>query len=135
VKSISPNGTATSGVVNYDVEVTLKESDERLRPDMTATTDIVTKVAENVVVLPNSAIKSDGSTKYVMVADTTGAGVKRVVKIGASDDTYTEVASGVKQGERVLTASATSSSSTSDGFRGPGMMMGAPPGGGRQGGN
>ena len=134
VKSIAPNGTNSSGVVNYSVEVALNEGDERLRPDMTATTDIVTNVAEAAVVVPNSAIKSDGATKYVLVSVNGGAGTRRTVKIGISDDTYTQVMTGVQQGERVLTASASSSATSNDrGFGGG--MMGGPPGGGRPGGN
>jgi len=135
VRSISPNGASTSGVVTYEVEVALDEGDERLRPDMTATTDIVTNMAENVVALPNSAIKSDGTTKYVLVLGADGTTQdRREVKIGASDDTYTEIVSGVTAGESVLTASATSTAaSDSGGFRGPGIMGGAP--GGDRGGN
>jgi macrolide-specific efflux system membrane fusion protein len=133
VRSISPNGTNSSGVVNYDVEVTLKDSDERLRPDMTATTDIVTKIANDVVVVPNSAIKSSGAEKYLQILSASGVSQKRTITIGASDDEYTEVVTGLKAGEKVLTASATSTSGSTDGgFRGPGLMGG---GGGRPGGN
>ncbi len=132
VKSISPNGTSSSGVVNYEVEIALKTGDERLRPDMTATTDIVTLTAQDAVAIPNSAIKSNGTTKYVQVLRGATGSVKRTVKVGVSDDTYTEIAGGLKAGEKVLTASATSTSSSTDsGFRGPGSIMGGPPGGGR----
>lgn len=132
IKSISPNGTSSSGVVTYDVELELTSGDARLRPDMTATADIVTRVATNVVAVPNSAVKSDGTTKYVQVSGTNGSAEKRVVKIGVSDETYTEIAQGLSAGDKVLTAAA-SGTGTGDGFRG-GMMMGGPPGG-RSGGN
>lgn len=136
VKSISPNGTTSSGVVNYAVEISLEDGDERLRPDMTATTDIVTRTATGAVAIPNSAIKSDGTTKYVQVSSGQTGSEKRTVKVGVSDDTYTEIASGLKPGEKVLTASATSSASSNEAeFRGPGGFMGGPPGGGARGGN
>jgi macrolide-specific efflux system membrane fusion protein len=135
VKSISPNGTTSSGVVNYAVEISLEDGDERLRPDMTATTDIVTRTATGAVAIPNSAIKSDGTTKYVQVSSGETDSVRRTVHVGVSDDTFTEITSGLKAGEKVLTASATSSSNASEeGFRG-GMMMGGPPAGAARGGN
>jgi len=134
VKSISPNAASSSGVVTYEVEVSLGTTDERLRPGMTATTDIVTHVAHDAVAVPNSAIKSDGTTKYVQVL-TNGAAEKRTVQVGATDDAYSEITSGLSAGEQVLTASATSSADSNAGeFRG-GMMMGGPPAGGRPGGN
>jgi len=136
VKSISPNGTATSGVVSYQVEISLSDTDKRLRPDMSATADIITQLAENAVAVPNSAIKSDGTTKYVQVLTSAGATEKRTITVGISDETYTQVTEGLAAGDAVLTATATSSSS-STAQRGPGggFMMGAggPPSGGRGG--
>lgn len=128
VKSISPNAASSSGVVTYEVTISLKDTDERLRPGMTATTDIVTRTAENAVAVPNSAVRSDGTTKYVQVLANGTATQKRTVQVGASDDTYTEITSGLSAGEKVLTASSTSSSSSSTGeLRGGGIMMGGPP--------
>lgn len=137
VKSISPNAASSSGVVTYEVEIALDESDARIRPGMTATTDIVTLTAENAVSVPNSAVKSDGTAKYVQVLTNGGRTEKRTVVVGASDDAYTQVTSGLKVGEQVLTATSTSSSSSDSGgeFRGGGMLMGGPPSGGRPGGN
>ncbi len=65
---ISPNGVNSSGVVSYDVDLTLSEQDPALKPDMTATVDIVTVVAKDTLAVPNSAIKVDGSQKYIEIA-------------------------------------------------------------------
>lgn len=134
VKSISPNGTATSGVVSYQVEISLEDTDKRLRPDMSATADIITQLAENAVAVPNSAIKSDGTTKYVQVLTSTGATEKRTVTVGISDETYTQVTDGLAAGDAVLTATATGTATTQRG-PGGGFMMGpgGPPSGGRDG--
>lgn len=126
VKSISPNGTSSSGVVNYAVQIELGQTDKRLRPDMTATADIVTRVAKDAVAVPNSAIRSDGTTKYVQTLDSSGATQKVVVKIGVSDEQYTQVTEGLSAGDKVLTASSTGTS-TQNSFRGGGMMMGGGP--------
>lgn len=140
VKSVSPNGTTSSGVVNYTVRLTLDAQDPRLKPDMTATADIKTQVASNVLTVPTSAVKSNGDTKYVMVVDQGGATKQQIVTVGLSDDSFTEIKSGLTQGAIVaLGTSATgsgssgSSSSSSSSRRAEGgFMMGAggPPSGG-----
>ena len=61
------HGTTTSGVVNYTVDIDLDTLDPSLRPDMTATADIKTLVAQSVLVVPNIASINEGSTKYVNV--------------------------------------------------------------------
>jgi multidrug efflux pump subunit AcrA (membrane-fusion protein) len=132
VKSISPNGTSSSGVVNFTVTLELDHQDGRLRPDMTATADIATQVAENVLTVPVAAVKSDNGSKYVVVMNGTQQ-VNTPVTVGVSDDSYTEIKSGVSEGAVVVTGSTTStssSSSSSSDTRGGGFMMGGPTGGG-----
>jgi membrane fusion protein, macrolide-specific efflux system len=133
VGAISPNGTSSSGVVNYTVDVNLDSLDPSLRPNMTATADIVTQVASNVLVVPSSAVKSSSGTKYVLVVDPSGQTKQQTVTVGVSDDTYTEVKTGVIEGANVSTGASTassSSSSTSSSKSGGGLMMGGPPSGG-----
>lgn len=135
VRSISPNAASSSGVVTYEVEIALEHVDERLRPGMTATTDIVTQTVEDAVAVPNSAVRSDGAEKYVQVLTDGTRTEKRAVEVGATDDTYTEVTNGLNVGEQVLTASATSTTNADDGeLKRGGMMMGGPPAGAGPGG-
>jgi macrolide-specific efflux system membrane fusion protein len=133
VGAISPSGTSSSGVVNYTVDIDLGSLDSKLRPNMTATADIVTQTASNVLAVPSAAVKTNGSDKYVLVLDPSGRSRQQVVTMGASDDTYVEVKSGVTEGQNVSTGSTASTSSTtkSSGATG-GLMMGggAPPAGG-----
>jgi len=136
VTLIAPNGTTSSGVVSYDVTVVLDDQPQGLRPDMTATADIMTQVAENVLVVPSTAVKTSGDTKYVEVLGADGSLTKVTVTLGVSDDTSAEIKSGLTEGATVVvgsttasTASATSSSSTGRGAGG-GFMMGGPPSGG-----
>jgi multidrug efflux pump subunit AcrA (membrane-fusion protein) len=133
VALISPNGTSSSGVVSYDVDITLDTQDARLKPDMTATADIQTLVAENVLVVPNAAVKSEGGTKYVQVMGQGGPPSKQTVTVGVADETNTEIKTGLTDGAVVLAGSTTGSgtSSSSGGRSGGGFMMGGgPPGGG-----
>ena len=72
VGAISPNGTTSSGVVNYTVDIKLDALDPSLKPDMTATGDITTLVVDAALVVPNAAVKKDGSIKYVNVVGADG---------------------------------------------------------------
>ena len=104
---ISP--TTVSNVVTYSVIVTVDNSDLKLKPGMTANVSIITAKNENVLCVPNIALKftpkTDG-TKYktqgLWIKD--GLKLTRIdIKTGASDDSYTEVISdNIKEGEKVL---------------------------------
>ena len=104
---ISP--TTVSNVVTYSVIVTVDNSDLKLKPGMTANVSIITAKNENVLAVPNIALKftpkTDG-TKY----KTQGLWVKNGLKIeridittGASDDSFTEVkGANIFEGEKIL---------------------------------
>ena len=104
---ISP--TTVSNVVTYSVIVTVDNSDLKLKPGMTANVSIITAKNENVLAVPNIALKftpkTDG-TKY----KSQGLWVKNGLKMerinittGASDDSYTEVkGENVYEGEKIL---------------------------------
>jgi macrolide-specific efflux system membrane fusion protein len=142
VKSIMPNATTSSGVVNYTVYVKLDSLDPRLRTGMTASVDVQTQVASDVVAVPSAAVKTGSGTKYVVVVDPASGQTRTTpVSVGVSDDTYTQILSGVSAGTVVSTGSASNSSSSSGSSSGTSssnsrsggaFMMGAggPPSGG-----
>lgn len=134
VRSISPNGTTSSGVVNYTVTLKLKAQDSKLKPDMTATADIATRVATDVLTVPSAAVKSANGSTYVTVVDAGGAMAQAPVTVGVSDDSHVEVKSGLTEGQTVVTGSASTSSSTGAGnsskAAGGFMMGGGVPGSG-----
>jgi membrane fusion protein, macrolide-specific efflux system len=138
VKSILPNATTSSGVVNYTVYVKLDQLDERMRTGMTASVDIKTESATDVVAVPSAAVKTANGTKYVLVVGQDGRTTQKTVKVGLTDDTYTQIVSGISAGTVVSTGSATSSTSSSStsttksGSTGSllGGGMGGPPSGG-----
>ena len=134
VKSISPNGTASSGVVNYTVTLSLTPHDERLRPDMTVTADIATTVADNVVAVPSAAVKTSNGKKYVAVMGSNGQTANQTVTTGLSDDTYTQIKSGLTEGTTVVTGSTSTSASSAASSRSSGSILGGAGGGGPTGG-
>jgi multidrug efflux pump subunit AcrA (membrane-fusion protein) len=142
VKSIMPNATTSSGVVNYTVYIKLDELDPKLRTGMSATVDIETTVATDVLAVPSAAVKTKDGSKYVVVVGANGTTTNKNVTVGVSDDSYTQIVSGISEGVMVSTGSATSSSSSSSsstksggGFMSGGPGGGGPPSGGGPGGN
>lgn len=137
-------GTVSQGVVSYNVLITFDTQDERVLSGMSVTAAIITEVKQDVLVVASSAVKSEGDVSYVEVLDhpeATEPGVQGItsltpprqvqVKVGLSNDTETEITSGLKEDDQVvirtITSTATSSSPTST----TPSLFGGPPGGGR----
>jgi membrane fusion protein, macrolide-specific efflux system len=123
VVKVALTGTNSSGVVTYDVDIVPISLDSRIRPNMTCSAAITTNVRPDVVLVPNTAVKSDTNGDYVQVLGSDGTPQRVDVVVGASNDSYTEIKSGVTAGQNVVTTSASSSSSSSSsrsGFGGGG---------------
>jgi HlyD family secretion protein len=125
VTEISPAGTVTQGVVNYPVTISLVDPDPAARPGMTANVNIVVDERQNVLVVPNRAIRTQGKQRFVTVVFE-GQRIQTAVQTGLSNDSMTEVTSGLKEGDEVVINSTTTS--TTGGMPGgmPGGMMGPP---------
>ena len=106
VRFVSPFGTLQSGVVNFPVEIYLDKSEnvDLLRGGLTATADIITGKRENVLQVPNRAIKGLAGDFWVDVVTnaSTASTEKRPVKTGLQNKKTTEIISGLKEGEQVL---------------------------------
>jgi len=100
VERIAPKGTIISGVVNFEVMISIESPVEQLKPDMT--TNVSIRTAErDALVLPSAAIQKDDSGRYVWV-ERNGELQRRTVTVGARDAGITEIREGVVAGDRVL---------------------------------
>ncbi|MGB9847745.1 MAG: efflux RND transporter periplasmic adaptor subunit [Minisyncoccia bacterium] len=121
VTEIDSVGTVSQGVVSYGAKITLDTDDERIKPGMSVTADIIVDAKTDVLVLPNSAVKSQGGVYYVELVDlpegkkqaylNNRAGVtlpnqpkRQEIEIGLSNDALTEVISGLKEGDIVVSS-------------------------------
>ena len=149
VVQIDNIGTVSQGVVNYNVKVAFDTEDPRVKQGMSVNVAIITAVKADVIAVPNTAVKSTSGRSYVQtldpsktVSDPTQTGVtssqaptQTTVQTGLADDTYTEIVSGINEGDSVVTqtistATKTTTTGTSatnllrgtsgGGFRGPG---------------
>jgi len=139
-------GTVSQGVVSYNVKVGFDTQDERIKPGMSANVSIITLTKMDAILVPNGAVKTQNGTSYVQIADGVNAsnmdmattqGIalnpaprNQAVEIGVSNDTMTEIISGVKEGDYVVVRTFSSSqktttaSSSSGGIRIPGITGG-----------
>ena len=124
-------GTVTQGVVSYDMKIGFDTQDDRVKPGMSVTSNIITDSKQDVLVVPNSAIKTaaEGSATVQVVEGQTATGgaqggvaltgtpqTVQVVK-GISSDTNTEIVSGLNEGDTVIvrTISGTATTQTTGG--------------------
>lgn len=108
VTFISPFGTEETGVVEFAVTISLEPTEIDLRGGLTATADIIVEKHENVLLLPNRAIKGSPGDYWVEVVidEATGETEKRQVELGAEGEKFTEVISGLTEGEKVMVEAA-----------------------------
>jgi RND family efflux transporter MFP subunit len=111
VAEIDAIGTVTQGVVNYNVKIVFDTQDEGVKPGMSVSAAIITDVKQDVLLVPNSAIKSNGNGQYVEIL-TDNTPQSRTVETGISNDTMTEIVSGLKEGDRVVTQTITANTNT-----------------------
>jgi HlyD family secretion protein len=145
VAELSPSGTVTQGVVSYNVKIAFDSQDPRVKSGMTVNATVQTAVKTDVLEVPQSAVKTQGGSSYVMVftpplatstASTGGSqGVASPiaptavpVTTGISDDTNIEITSGLSAGEQIVTRTTTGTATT------PAATTGTGAAGGRGGG-
>jgi multidrug efflux pump subunit AcrA (membrane-fusion protein) len=129
VSKIAPAGTVSSGVVNYPVTVALTKSADGVKTGMTANLEIVTDERQNVLTVPNKALKTVPSGKQkVVTLLRNGQQVQVPVQVGMASDTATEITGGLNEGDVVVVSGATTTSTTTGGgIGGPVMGGGGPP--------
>lgn len=111
VIEIDTIGTVSQGVVTYNVKIAFDTQDERIKPGMSVSADIITDVGQDVLLVPNSAIKQEGNIQYVEILKEGGV-VRQTVKTGISNDLSTEIIDGLEEGVEVITGQISTLSST-----------------------
>ncbi len=103
VTEVGTEGTAAGGVTTYTVKLEMDRA-EQMRSGMSATADISISAAADALILPEDAVNRTSDRYYVYTAidEATGelSGMKEVT-IGVNGGGYTEILSGVEEGELV----------------------------------
>ncbi|MDD2697118.1 MAG: efflux RND transporter periplasmic adaptor subunit, partial [Candidatus Pacebacteria bacterium] len=69
VSDVDTVGTVSQGVVSYGVKIVFDTQDDRVKSGMSVTADIITDSKQDVLLVPNSAVKSQGSSSYVELVE------------------------------------------------------------------
>ncbi len=95
-------GISLQGVVSFPVTVELMDADEAIKPGMTAAVNIIVEQIENVVLVPNRAVRvRDGERVVYLLVN--GVITPTPVVLGATSDLYSEVLEGdVKMGDEII---------------------------------
>ena len=121
VTRVSMKGSSSGGTTTYPITIRIDNTDG-LRPGMNANAEIVVAEASNALVVPNAAVIRGG---YVLVSKKSPSAANAVedmdepegyvyvkVETGVSDDSYTEIKSGLQEDDTV----AYDTSSVSDDY-------------------
>jgi HlyD family secretion protein len=95
-------GNTIQGVVNFPVTVEINDPDEAVRPGMTAAVNIVVEQIEDVLRVPNRAVRLRNGDRVVYLLDNNSP-VPAVVELGASSELYSQILDGdIEEGDRVI---------------------------------
>jgi len=102
VVEIGLTGMIIQGVVNFKVVVELHDLDEAIKPGMTAAVNIVVDQIEDVLLVPNRAVRvQDGERVVYVLREGMLEPVK--VRLGVSSETHSEVIeSGLREGDLIV---------------------------------
>jgi len=92
-----------SGSRTIEVRIGVDNAEGRLKPGMFADVEIVTTILDNVLLIPDSALQTDGDDQIVFVALDGNKFEKRTVKLGLEQSGRVQILEGVKAGENIVT--------------------------------
>ena len=117
VQQVRLGGSTSNNVVTYKVVISTSNANLKLKPGMTANVTIYTQQRSGVLSVPTKALRFTPAKETVgkmKIKDISNAKnkvwtiegnniVAHQVNIGMSDGTHTQIVSGVKQGQKVIT--------------------------------
>lgn len=107
VSSISMTGTIRAGVVSYEIIVATEGTDRNIKDGMTASAEIIVERYEDILLIPNRAIRGSLASPWVEIVTADGTVEQRQITTGASNGSSTEIISGLKEGEEVVLPAST----------------------------
>ena len=127
VTQVRQEATTTNNVVTYEVGISAPNNDLKLKPGLTANVNIYTNEIKNTLSVPSKALRYTPEKETVggrKIKDCTGKNkvwtlegntlVAHAVNIGATDGTHTQILSGIKKGQKVITGVAVATEGDDD---------------------
>ncbi len=102
VHSVAQVGTIQNGLVNFKVTIEILNPDEQVLPGMTAAVNIIVSQLEDVLTVPNRAVRLVDNQSVVYILKN-GIPTPVNIEIGSSSDTMSEIVSGdLNEGDKVI---------------------------------
>jgi HlyD family secretion protein len=103
VGRVSPLGRAETNVVTFDVEIVVTDGDRGLlRSGMSADLEIETRRYDDALLVPLTAIRSEGGRRVVTLAN----GESRAIRTGPTDGSRIVVLEGLEENDRIVAENA-----------------------------
>ncbi|MFC2012920.1 efflux RND transporter periplasmic adaptor subunit [Chloroflexota bacterium] len=103
--------------------------DFQLREGLTVTVTLIVAEANDVLLVPNAAITTEGGQSYAQVITESGDTEQRAIQAGISNYQFTEVTGDISEGEEIIVPEGTSVTPAASSQGAPRMMFfgGGPP--------
>jgi HlyD family secretion protein len=102
IKQIRKSPLNVQNVISYTVVISAANPDQALLPGMTANVRVVTDRRDNVLKVPNAALRFKPAAGRLWVRGGDGKPAAVSVKTGLSDGNSTEILEGLKEGDEVI---------------------------------
>ena len=101
--AVAPSGDDASGIVSFTATVLLTRTDPQLRDGQTAEAAVRVQSVDNVLRVPSSTVRSEGGRRVVDAPGPDGGDpVVLPFEPGAAGDEYTEIRTGLREGQEVM---------------------------------
>ena len=117
VTSLDPVATISQGVPVYGIDIAIDVPGQGVKAGMTASAAVILASKQNVLTVPNTTIRTINGQRGVQVLRD-GEVVDTVATFGLSNDTVTEVVSGLAEGDVVVIPQARAVTTTAQPNRG-----------------
>ncbi len=124
ILGVNTSGTLSSGVTSYPVTILLDKASVEIYPNMAVNATIITSIITDAIIIPTTAITIAENQSTVQIMKD-GKPQTIIVETGKSNDSQTEIKSGINQGDEVITSiistvKTNSSNNTTSPFSGVG---------------
>jgi len=104
VLTINTSGQTSSGVTTYPTTILFDAPLDNMYPNMAVTAKIITEMKSDIITIPSSAIQNNnGENTVKIIEDGKTEPMSVIVETGISNDTQTEIISGLKEGDNIVT--------------------------------
>lgn len=129
VLAVNTSGSVSSNVTSYSVSVLLDNTDLDIYTNMAVSATIIISTKDNVVMIPSTAVKTANGVSTVSILKDKVA-TKVTVETGDSNDTQTEIKSGISEGDVVITSTSSGTTSKTSTTSSSSSLFGGAGGGG-----